>query len=116
MQSFKLTEVDRESGCREIRVEGELDLAVTDRLRECLDRAGSGHGAILIDLERCEFIDSTGIALILRTHNQMAEQGRRLVVCAPSDQVRRILSMTGLTENGLVFESVEAALADIQTA
>ena len=116
MRSFKLAEFDRESGCREIRVQGELDLAVADRLQECLERVGSGHVAILIDLERCEFIDSTGIALILRTHNLMAEQGRRLAVCAPSEQVLRVLSITGLTENGLVFEKVEEALADFQTA
>jgi anti-anti-sigma factor len=116
MQSFRLTEVDHEAGCRQVRIEGELDRAVADRLRECLDRAGSEQGAILIDLERCDFIDSTGIALILRAHNQLTERGRRLVVCAPSDQVRRVLSITGLTQDGLVFESAEKALAVLQTA
>ena len=39
------------------------------------------------------------------------EDGRRLAVYAPSDQVLRVLSMTGLTANGLVFDSAEEALA-----
>jgi anti-anti-sigma regulatory factor len=43
----------------------------------------------------------------------MEEGGRRLAVYAPTDQVLRILSMTGLTSNGLVFDSAEEALATL---
>lgn len=115
MRNFKLTEIDRDSGCREIQVEGELDLAVADQLQECVDRIDSEHAAILINLEACEFIDSTGIALIVAAHKRRAEQGQRLVVCAPSDQVLRILSVAGLMDNGLVFENAKEALAGLQT-
>ena len=68
---------------------------------------------MLVGLERCAFIDSSGIAVILRAHNRMQEEGNRLVVYAPTDQVLRVLSMTGLTSNGLVFESAEEALAAV---
>jgi anti-sigma B factor antagonist len=114
MRNFKLTEIDRDSGCREIQVEGELDLAVADQLQECVDRTDSGYAAILINLAECEFIDSTGIALIVGARKRMAERGQRLVICAPSDQVLRILSVTGLMGNGLVFENATEALAGLQ--
>ena len=110
MQNFKLTELDPHSGCREIRVEGELDLAVADRLQDALDRAGSEYARVLIGLESCEFIDSTGIAVILRAHNQLAEEGRQVAVYGPTSQVLRVLSITGLTGNRLVFESAKQAL------
>jgi anti-anti-sigma factor len=110
MQRFKLTEIDRDAGCREIQVTGELDLAVADQLQACLDRVDSRSGVVLIDLAECDFIDSTGIAVILRAHNRMAEEGQRVIVCSPSGQVLRILSMTGLTANGLVSEDAEGAL------
>jgi anti-sigma B factor antagonist len=111
MQAFKLSERELRPGCREIRVEGELDLSVADRLREALDRAGTEASEILIALDACDFIDSTGIAVIVHAHRQLVEEGKRLAVCAPSSQVLRVLSVTGLTDNGLVFESVDAALA-----
>jgi anti-sigma B factor antagonist len=114
MRNFKLTEVDRDSGCREILVEGELDLAVADQLQECVDGIGSEYAAILINLEECEFIDSTGIALIVGAHKWRAERGQRLVICAPSAQVLRILSVIGLMDNGLVFENATEALAQLQ--
>lgn len=108
---FKLSERDLRPGCRQIQVEGELDLAVAVELEEALARAGEECRRILIDLEACDFIDSTGIAVIVKAHNQAKQQGRRITVYAPSDQVLRVLSVTGLTSNGLVFESLDEALS-----
>jgi anti-anti-sigma factor len=112
---FKLIEGDPEAGCREIRIEGDLDLAVAAELQEALDRAAAENDRILIGLAGCDFIDSTGIAVILRAYNQMHEEGRKLSVYAPSGQVLRVLSMTGLTGNGLVFESRDRALVGSPT-
>jgi anti-anti-sigma factor len=111
MQRFKVTERDLESGAREIQIEGELDLAVAGQLDEVLGKACEECERVLIGLERCAFIDSSGIAVILRAHNRMQGDGNRLVVYAPTAQVLRVLSMTGLTSNGLVFDSAEQALA-----
>jgi anti-anti-sigma factor len=105
LPTFKLTEKDLDSGCREIHLEGELDLAVADRLSEALERAASEGDRVVIGLERCTFIDSTGIAIIVKAHRELAQQGRALTVYGASDQVLRILSITGLTNDGLVFEN-----------
>jgi anti-sigma B factor antagonist len=111
MQVFRLIELDRGAGCREILVEGELDLAVANQLQKAFDRAGEEYARVLVSLENCEFIDSTGIAVIVAAYNRLAEDGRRIVVYGASSQVLRILSITGLTANGLVFESADQALA-----
>jgi anti-sigma B factor antagonist len=110
LQAFKLIERDLRPECREIQVVGELDLAVAEELKQGFARAGE-YRYLLIGLEHCEFIDSTGLAAILHAHNQFAERGGRVVVYAPSDQVLRILSVTGLTSNGMVFKSSEEALS-----
>jgi anti-sigma B factor antagonist len=106
-----LIERDLRPGCREIQVEGELDLAVAQQLADALTRAKRECRHLLIGLEGCEFIDSTGIAAIVHAHNELAESGGQLVVCGPRAQVLRVLSITGLTANGMVFESTEEALA-----
>lgn len=111
MQRFNVSEHDLDGGARDIQVEGELDLAVAGKLDEVLVKACEQCEQVLVGLERCSFIDSSGIAVILRAHNRMQEEGHRLVVYAPTAQVLRILSMTGLTSNGLVFDSAAEALA-----
>lgn len=92
-------------------MEGELDLAVAEQLTEALTRARADCQHLLIGLEGCEFIDSTGIAAIVQAHHEFAESGGRLAVHSPGDQVLRVLSVTGLTSNGMVFESTEEALS-----
>jgi anti-sigma B factor antagonist len=111
LQTFKLIERDPRPGCREIRVQGELDLAVADQLVDGLARAITECRHVLIGLESCDFIDSTGIAAIVHAHNELAERGGRLALYAPGDQVLRVLSVTGLTSNGMVFETAEEALS-----
>jgi len=116
MQRFNVSERDLESGARDIQIEGELDLAVAGQLDEVLGKAVEQCHRVLVGLERCAFIDSSGIAVILRAHNRMQEGGHRLVVYGPTDQVLRVLSMTGLTSNGLVFDSPEEALSALSSS
>lgn len=109
MRSFGLTETELQPDCRLIAITGELDLAVADQLTAALERA-SGFPLVLADLGSCEFIDSTALAAFVRAANQMKDEGRRFAIFGASNQVRRVLAVTGLTENGLVFESAEEAL------
>ena len=112
MRPFRISEVDLDPECREMRVEGELDLAVAGQLQKRLDAAAMEDIDVLICLEQCDFIDSTGIAVIVAAHRLMASKGRRLLLCNPSGQVSRILSVTGLDEVGLIYASTDAALAE----
>ena len=111
IQHFEVSARDLRPGTRDIQIEGELDLAVAGQLDEVLSVAVEECRQVLVGLERCTFIDSSGIAVILRARNRMQEAGNRLAVYAPTDQVLRILSMTGLTSNSLVFDSADEALA-----
>jgi anti-anti-sigma factor len=90
---------DLERGVRTISVRGELDLSTAPELEGPLEQAlASGEGSVLIDLSECEFIDSTGIALIVRGWQRLdsGDNGRALVICSQNDQVRRVLEITGL--------------------
>ena len=99
--AFHLTERELEPGIHEIAVSGELDLAVADRLADAIDRAAGCH--TLVSLAACEFIDSSGLAVILRANQLGRGAGRRVVIHSPSAPVLRVLEVTGLTGNEFVF-------------
>lgn len=86
-------------------------MAVADQFEQALERAASQSEEVLIGLQACEFVDSTAIAVIVNAHRRMAAEGRRVAVYGARDQVQRVLSITGLTENGLVFETLDEALS-----
>ena len=83
----------------------DFDLAVADQLRTRLDAAVEDEVEALVFLDRCDFIDSTGIALLLKTRERLARKGRRLAIRCPSVRVARTLEMTGLDLDGLIRES-----------
>jgi anti-anti-sigma factor len=96
---FEVKVGDLEHGVRTISVRGELDLSTAPDLESPLEQAlESEEGSVLIDLSQCEFIDSTGIALIVRAWQRLdgGGDGRNLVLCSQNDQVRRVLEITGL--------------------
>ncbi len=111
---FEVKVGDLEHGVRTISVRGELDLSTAPELEGPLEQAlESDEGSVLIDLSSCEFIDSTGIALIVRAWQRLesGENGRALVICSHNDQVRRVLEITGLELSIPVHGTLDEALA-----
>jgi anti-anti-sigma factor len=92
-------------------VHGELGLVEVESLEETLIEAASGKRGVAVGLESCDFIDSIGLAALVRTQTRFAENGQRFVVFGPTDQVRRILEVSGLHKSDFVFENADQALA-----
>ena len=107
-------------GVRVVAVRGELDLSTAPGLQETLDSAlEDPRASILIDLSECEFIDSTGIALIVRAWQRLEGDGSsgsgvRLAVCADGDQVRRVLEVSGLDQSIPLRPTREDGLAALR--
>ncbi len=83
MRAFRISERDLDAGCREIRLEGELDLSVAERFQARLAAAAFDDVEVLVCLDDCDFVDSTGIAVIVLAHKLMDDRGRRLMVSIP---------------------------------
>jgi anti-anti-sigma factor len=97
----------------ELQLEGELDLWSVERLQAVLQRVARENEAIIVGLESCNFVDSTGIALFLQARRQLEDKGGRLVLYGCSDQVQRIFTVAGLTDAGIVFDSRGEAIAEL---
>jgi anti-anti-sigma factor len=96
MPVFELSERDIWPGCREIEVEGELDLAVSRELQSALERASAKRLHVLVDLSGCEFIDISAVGVLVRGHEQLAARRCQLLLYGVAGQVRRLLAVTGL--------------------
>lgn len=107
-------------GVRVVSVRGELDLSTAPDLEGPLNAAlEGGEAPVLIDLSECEFIDSTGIALIVRAWQQLDDSAGnggsgRLGLCTSKDQVRRVLDVSGLDQSIPVHATREDGLAALR--
>lgn len=95
-----------------VNIAGELDQATVPELKRVLGEAlESKNGAVFIDLSDCEFIDSTGLSLLVHAQRRLTEDQRGFAICCPKADVKRLLQLTGIDEAVGMFDSREEAIA-----
>jgi anti-anti-sigma factor len=94
-----------------LRLAGELDLASAPLLQDKLESAESAESSLMVlDLDDLEFIDSTGLRIILAAHERSQERGQLLALTRGSQQVQRLMSITHIGEHLRIIESADAQL------
>ena len=105
-QPFSVT-VTREADRAVVALRGELDMSGVGRAQEAIEQAEEGGANLLVlDLSELDFIDSTGLEVMLRAARRAHDSGRRLIVQRPSRYVRRLLEMTAIDQSLDVVEDV----------
>ena len=92
---------------------GELDLATVPVLQEQLDHAMRGKAAVVIDLSRLRFIDSSGLDLLVRAERHLRDSGMQLVLVRGPRAVHRVFALTRLDSH---FEFCYSPSAALRTA
>lgn len=96
-----------------LRVEGVVKMGESAQfLAQTLDRLLAEDGAnVLVDLERINYIDSTGIGELVGYFGKFRDKGRRLVLVNPADRIRKLLAMAKLDTIFPTYDTLEAAFA-----
>jgi anti-sigma B factor antagonist len=98
---------------RVVLVDGEIDLSLRNALTEALERAEQLDGGVLVDLHRCLFIDSTGIAILINSLRRLIRMRGALAVLCPNPTPRRVFELTKTDETLNVVETEAEAVAAI---
>jgi anti-sigma B factor antagonist len=94
-----------------VALHGELDLASAPLLQSELESAQAGEaGLIVLDVQDLEFIDSTGLRVILSAHTHAHERGREFALARIQRQLQRLLAITGVGEHLRILDSPDALL------
>ena len=81
-----------------VAVRGELDLATAPQLESALLPGLRDGGSAVLDLRGLEFMDSTGVRVIVAAHHAAEEHGGSFVLVRtePDGPVARVLEISGL--------------------
>jgi anti-sigma B factor antagonist len=114
--SFALYEEAPDAQTRVIAVEGEADMSTAVKFNESFFAAArSGTRRVIADLTDVEFIDSTMLNALVVGHRRMVRDHGRFAVVCHGPKVKRVLEITGLGQILQIFETRDAALAQLQT-
>jgi anti-sigma B factor antagonist len=90
-----------------VALRGELDLSGVDRARQAIEEAEAHEAPLLVlDLSELDFIDSTGLEVVLRAARRAHDDGRRLIVQRPSRYIKRLFELTAIDQSLDIVDDV----------
>lgn len=81
----------------EVKVIGEVDIDSADELKEKLiDLLEEKNRSIIINAEDMEYIDSTGLGMLIGIVKRLKTESNDLIIVNPKPGILKLLSITGL--------------------
>ena len=105
-------DVTERDGRAVLSVRGEVDVYTAPRLRERLvELVAQGKHQIVVDLEGVDFLDSTGLGVLVGGLKRLRSHDGDLALVCTQPRILKVFEITGLTKVFSIHDSVDAALA-----
>lgn len=93
-------------------IEGEVDVYTSPQLKQDLmSFAERGIKHVIINLSKVEYLDSTGLGVLIGGLKRLREAGGNLVLVGPDMRIQRIFEITGLNNIFDIYETEAEAAA-----
>ncbi len=94
-----------------LSVHGEVDVYTAPRFRERLiELVSEGKHQIVVDLEGVDFLDSTGLGVLVGGLKRLRSHGGDLYLVCTQSRILKVFEITGLTKVFSIYESVDEAV------
>ena len=94
-----------------VEVAGEIDVYTAPKLREALiDLVNAGNHHIVVDVERVEFLDSTGLGVLVGALKRYRTLGGDLHLVISTTRIQSVFELTGLTAAFRIHDTVGSAV------
>lgn len=91
---------ENDHGAPRLVVSGELDLSSAEELEAQLRQLESSEPELLVlDLRELEFMDSTGLRVVIAADARARDRGARLVVVRAPEEVDRVFRLTRMDQH-----------------
>ena len=93
-----------------VSLSGRIVMANAAELRENIRRIiAKGSGRMLLDLSAVDFIDSSGLSVLISAHEMACEKNGFVMLSSPGPKIRALIELTRLHEMFEIFEDKNAA-------
>jgi anti-sigma B factor antagonist len=97
-----------------VTARGELDVATSPALRDCLlGLIGDGTRELIVDLTEVDFVDSTALGVLVGVFKRLRENGGTFALVCPHERLLKVFRVTALDRVFAMRKSVPAAFAEL---
>jgi anti-sigma B factor antagonist len=110
--TLAVSEHELDGGVLLVELDGDLDLASADQLREVFAVAEkAGYARVVVDLTEVDAVDSTGLAVLVAVHQHLVRSRSELVIVVGNERIASQIKITGLHQLFTLSTSREEALS-----
>jgi anti-anti-sigma factor len=112
---FQLMEEDVDASTHLITVSGEIHVSTASEFSRRLNAViARGKTGLVLDLSPTEFIDSTGLSVLLNSLRKVTRQRGRMALVCTNPTVLRLFEITRLDTTFDIYATREEALASVR--
>lgn len=105
-------ETEKTNGWTVFHLDGDLDAGSAGEIqRMFMGAIEDGGSSVLLDLERVNYLDSSGLAALVKLYKEIRTRGGALALCAVQRDALKIFQLTRLDKIFTIFPDVHAAKA-----
>jgi anti-sigma B factor antagonist len=106
-------ETTQQDGMAVLTLRGEIDVYTAPRMRQAIvDLVDAGSLNVVIDMEKVDFLDSTGLGVLVEGLKRVKTRGGNLSIVITQDKILKIFDITGLNKAFPIYGSLEDALKE----
>ncbi len=108
---FFRSQVKEVAGVPVIELEGEIDLSTSPLFKEEVYRViDSGRRDVVIDLDGLDFMDSTGLGVLVAVLKKTSDEGGSVRLVCSKRSIRKVFSITGLDKVFAIYDNLQRCL------
>lgn len=96
-----------------VRLNGELDHHTAAQVRQVIEDELNHElvSHLVLNLEKLDFMDSSGLGVILGRYKRVAQMGGKMTLCSVQPSIKRIMEMSGLFKILQMFQDENSAVS-----
>ncbi|MCL6443717.1 MAG: anti-sigma F factor antagonist [Alicyclobacillus sp.] len=105
-------------GILTVRLHGELDHHAVEQIRDDIEQqlASTQYRGLVLSFRGIDFMDSSGLGLILGRYRTIAQHGGKLVLCEVSPALRKLFELSGILKIVPVVDTEQQAIRTLEEA
>jgi anti-sigma B factor antagonist len=110
---FLHTHIKEISGIPVVELEGEIDLSTAAVFKETVyEVIESGKANVVIDLNGLEFMDSTGLGVLVAALKKTSTEGGSIRLICGKRNILKVFTITGLDKVFSIYDNLQRCLED----
>lgn len=90
------TKIENYENYQKISLTGDLDVYSEEEFKKFIDEKIDANKDIIFDLEKLDYLDSTGLGMFMTVYNMQKSKGKKVKIINSKENIKKLFKITDL--------------------